>query len=68
MAVVVYYAMPGMLSVVSNGVVVVGAAVERVEKIRLPTGEWRLTTRIDEDRAIAADFITTTTRAEEELI
>ena len=50
-AVVVYYAMPGMLSVVSNGVVVVGAAVERVEKIRLPTVEWRLTTRIDGDQS-----------------
>jgi hypothetical protein len=42
--------------------------VERVEKIKLPTGEWRLATRIDEDRTIAADFITTTTRAEEELV
>ena len=34
-----------MLAVSSNGFVVVDAAVERVVKVRLPTGEWQLTTR-----------------------
>lgn len=46
MAVVVCYARPGMLSVLSNGVVVVvEAVVERGENIRLLTVEWRLTTK-----------------------
>ena len=39
------------LYVLSNGVVVVEAVVGSVEKVRLPTGEWRLTTRIDEDQS-----------------
>ena len=51
LAVVVFYAMPGMLAVFLNGFVVVDAVVERGVKIRLPTGEWRLTTRRDDDRS-----------------
>ena len=43
--------MPGMLAVFLNGFVVVDAVVERGVKIRLPTGEWRLTTRRDDDRS-----------------
>lgn len=39
------------LYVLSNGVVVVEAVEVSVEKVRLPTGEWRLTTRIDEDQS-----------------